>query len=160
MWSRMTRCGQSGLWLSGNICWRVCRPGWLYGLTAKPIVDMAIEVTDVDEAKVVVPRILEPQGYDCFWRPTMGDDVPPWFTWCIKRDAAGVRTHHLHFGEVGFRTEELRFRDILRAKPEVAAAYGQLKIELVTAHAGDRVKYTAAKSEFIRSVLASGSGAG
>ena len=125
------------------------------GLAAKPIVDMVIEVADVDRAKVLVPDVLEPQGYDCFWRPTMGDDTPPWYTWCIRRDVAGRRTHHLHFGAVGFKADELRFRDLLRADPELAAAYAQLKLRLATEHEGDRVAYTHAKGEFIRSVMPS-----
>ena len=123
------------------------------GLAAKPIIDMVVEVRDVDDARVVVPQVLEAQGYDCFWRPTMGNDTPPWYTWCIKRDAGGGRTHHLHFGEVGFKAEELRFRDRLRAQPEVAGAYAELKRRLAIEHQGDRVAYTQAKTEFIRGVM-------
>ena len=123
------------------------------GLAAKPIVDMVVEVPDVEQAKVVVPEVLEPQGYDCFWRPTMGDDTPPWYTWCIRRDAAGRRTHHLHFGAVGFKADELRFRDLLRADPKTAAAYSQLKLHLAAEHEHDRVTYTHAKTEFIRKAL-------
>ena len=120
------------------------------GLAAKPIVDMIVEVRDVEEARVVVPRILEPQGYDCFWRTRRGDDTPPWYTWCIKRDDRGQRTHHLHFGPVGFKMEELRFRDILRANPDVAAAYAALKLRLALEHGNDRDAYTDAKTEFIQ----------
>lgn len=123
------------------------------GLAAKPIVDMVIEVRDVDEAKVIVPKILEPQGYDCFWRPTLGDDTPPWYTWCIKRDVAGQRTHHLHFGATGFKADELRFRDLLRSDSELAAAYSELKLRLSAAHNADRVAYTNAKSDFISGIL-------
>jgi GrpB-like predicted nucleotidyltransferase (UPF0157 family) len=101
--------------------------------------------------------ILEPQGYDCFWRPTAGDDTPPWYTWCIRRDAAGTRTHHLHFGAVGFKASELRFRDILRARPDVAQAYAALKLRLAEEYQGDRVAYTAGKGEFIRRVMGEGS---
>lgn len=122
-------------------------------LAAKPVVDMVIEVSDVLRAKEVVPQILEPQGYDCFWRPTIGNDTPPWYTWCIKRDAAGRRTHHLHFGEVGFKAAELRFRDILRSRPDVAAAYASLKLTLAAKHAQDREAYTVAKTDFIRNAL-------
>ena len=100
-------------------------------------------------AKSVVPEILEPQGYDCFWRPTLGDDTPPWYTWCIKRDPQGRRTHHLHFGEVGFKDQELRFRDLLRTRPDVAGAYAELKLRLAHEHPDDRVAYTAAKSGVI-----------
>jgi GrpB-like predicted nucleotidyltransferase (UPF0157 family) len=56
------------------------------GLAAKPIVDMLVEVTDLDETKTKIAPILEMQGYDYFWRPTSGDDVPPFYAWFIKRD--------------------------------------------------------------------------
>jgi GrpB-like predicted nucleotidyltransferase (UPF0157 family) len=124
------------------------------GLAAKPIVDMVIEVSDVEWARVLVPEILEPQGYDCFWRPSFGDDVPPWFTWCIRRDTAGLRTHHLHFGEVGCKSRELAFRGLLRSRPDLADQYAQLKRHLAQEHAGDRIAYTAAKTEFIQRVTA------
>lgn len=123
------------------------------GLAAKPIVDMVVEVRDVEEARVVVRQILEPQGYDCFWRPTAGDDIPPWYTWCIRRDASGTRTHHLHFGAAGFKDAELRFRDILRQHPEIAQEYAALKRRLATEHRNDRVTYTQAKGQFIRRVM-------
>jgi len=126
------------------------------GLAAKPIVDMLIEVTDVARARAVVPEVLEPQGYDCFWRPTSGNDTPPWYTWCIKRDAAGQRTHHLHVGAVGFKAKELRFRDLLRSRPDVAAWYARLKLRLAAQHTHNRITYTEAKTEFIERVLAAG----
>src|SRR5262249_21163336 len=47
------------------------------GLTAKPIVDLLVEVTDLQAARVQIAPILEAQGYDYFWRPTSGDDGPP-----------------------------------------------------------------------------------
>jgi len=125
----------------------------IVGLAAKPIVDMVIEVNDVARARTIVPRILEPQGYDSFWRPTLGDDTPPWYTWCIKRNATGQRTHHLHFGEISFKTDELRFRDILREQSVVAAAYAELKLRLANEHNADRIAYTKAKGDFIQNIL-------
>ena len=122
------------------------------GLAAKPIVDMVVEVADVEHARAVVPEILEPQGYDCFWRPSWGNDTPPWYTWCIRRDAKGLRTHHLHVGAPGFKARELRFRDLLRSRPDIAEAYGQLKARLAVEHTGDRVAYTEAKTAFIARV--------
>ena len=124
-------------------------------MPAKPIVDMVIEITDEKRAKKLVPEILEPQGYDCFWRPLGNENVPPYFTWCIKRNSLGERTHHLHFVVAGFKDSELLFRDILRSDPELARQYGALKQSLAETHHADRIKYTEAKGEFIRRVLAS-----
>jgi len=125
------------------------------GLAAKPIVDMLVEVISLDETRVRIVPILEAQGYDYFWRPSWGDSVPPFYAWFIKRDRKGRRTHHLHMVEAHFEHwDRLRFRDYLIAHPEVAGAYGELKMQLARTHAGDRVAYTQAKTDFIRAVTA------
>jgi GrpB-like predicted nucleotidyltransferase (UPF0157 family) len=50
--------------------------------------------------------------------------------------------------------EELAFRDALRADPETARAYEELKRRLADEHANDREAYTVAKTAFVESVLA------
>ena len=65
------------------------------------------------------------------------------------------RTHHLHLiphGSERFR-EELTFRDRLRADPETAAAYADLKRALAAEHSDDREAYTDAKADFISQAL-------
>ena len=42
----------------------------------------------------IVPA-LEADGYDYLWRPTSGDDTPPFYAWFIKRNPQGQRTHHI-----------------------------------------------------------------
>ena len=124
------------------------------GLCAKPIVDMLVEVTSLDETKRRIVPILEAQGYDYFWRPTWGDDTPPFYAWFIKRDNAGMRTHHIHMVEKQFEHwNRLLFRDCLIAHPDTAKAYGELKMKLAAAHQHDRVAYTKAKTEFIANVI-------
>ncbi len=116
---------------------------------------MLVEVTDLEEAKLRIAPVLEAQGYDYFWRPTHGDDVPPFYAWFIKRDAAGARTHHIPMVEPHFEHwNRLHFRDYLIAHPEVAREYEALKRSLSERHHGDRVAYTAAKGAFIRAVTA------
>ena len=120
------------------------------GLAAKPIVDILVEVSDLEETKRRVAPILEGQGYDYFWRPTWGDDQPPYYAWFIKRDGRGVRTHHLHMVESHFEHwDRLLFRDYLIAHPAVAGEYAALKFQLAEAHRDDRVTYTKAKTDFI-----------
>ncbi|MFZ3048820.1 MAG: GrpB family protein [Desulfatirhabdiaceae bacterium] len=123
------------------------------GLPAKPIVDILVEVTSLDETRQRVAPVLEAQGYDYFWRPSWGDDTPPFYAWFIKRDKNGNRTHHIHMVEFQFQHwDRLLFRDYLIAHPEVALEYGNLKMRLSCAHQNDRVAYTQAKSDFIRQV--------
>ncbi len=124
------------------------------GLAAKPIVDMLIEVTSLDEVGERVVPILAAQGYDTLWRPTFGDDTGPWYWWFIKRDETGTRTHHLHMVEASFddHWRRLDFRDHLIAHPELAAEYAVLKRRLA-AQGHDRAEYTAGKSDFIQRVM-------
>ncbi len=122
------------------------------GLAAKPIIDMLVEVTDLAEARARIAPVLEGQGYDYFWRPTHGDDGPPFYAWLIKRDpASGARTHHLHLVEGHFAEhwDRLLFRDFLVAHPGVAQEYADLKARLASAHPNDRVAYTRGKTEFV-----------
>jgi GrpB-like predicted nucleotidyltransferase (UPF0157 family) len=49
--------------------------------------------------------------------------------------------------------DELAFRDRLRASPEAAEEYADLKRDLAERLADDREAYTEAKSDFIRSIL-------
>jgi len=123
------------------------------GLTAKPIIDILVEVTSLEKTKSQIVPILEGQGYDYFWRPTWGDDTPPFYAWFIKRDASGVRTHHIHMVEHDFEHwDRLLFRDYLIAFPETARAYQELKQRLAQAFPNDRIAYTEGKTRFITRV--------
>lgn len=124
------------------------------GLTAKPVVDLLVEVTDLEATEARIAPILEDQGYDYFWRPTISpDDGMPWYAWFIKRDAHGARTHHIHMIEPDFpHWERLYFRDYLIAHPKVAQEYERLKTDLATTHVNDREAYTVGKTDFIARV--------
>lgn len=123
------------------------------GLCAKPIVDILVEVESLDETRHRIAPILEAQGYDYFWRPSWGDDTPPFYAWFIKRDPHGNRTHHIHMIESQFEHwDRLLFRDYLIEHPVVAQEYGRLKMRLSAAHQNDRIAYTQAKSDFILQV--------
>jgi len=123
------------------------------GLPAKPIVDMLVGVTSLEEVRRRVPPILEHQGYDYFWRPSKGDNTPPFYAWFIKRDSDGNRTHHIHMVEAHFEHwSRLLFRDYLIEHSDVAHEYANLKVTLSNTHENDRVAYTEAKTDFIKEV--------
>jgi GrpB-like predicted nucleotidyltransferase (UPF0157 family) len=125
------------------------------GLSAKPIVDILVEVTSLDDAKQRIVPILEALGYDYFWRPSWGDNTPPFYAWFIKRNTNGSRTHHIHMVESHFEHwDRLFFRDYLIEHPAVAREYGNLKMSLSGAHQNDRIAYTKAKSDFVMRVTA------
>ena len=124
------------------------------GLAAKPIIDMLVEVTSQEDARSKIAPVLEAQGYDYFWRPTFGDDTPPFYAWFIKRDSTGRRTHHIHMVERHFEHwDRLIFRDYLISHPDMAGEYQRLKIRLAREFPRDRVAYTKGKSEFIEQVM-------
>lgn len=120
------------------------------GLAAKPIVDVIVEVSSLEETKARIAPVLEAQGYDYFWRATHGEDGPPFYAWFIKRDSASVRTHHIHMVESDFEHwNRLLFRDYLIDHPKVAREYEALKLALARNYPNDRVAYTKGKTEFV-----------
>ena len=127
------------------------------GLPAKAIIDMLVEATSLRAARTVIAPLLEAQGYDYFWRPTFGDDTPPWYAFFIRRDARGSRTHDIHMvaRRAAFQEhwDRLLFRDYLISHPRTARAYERLKRELAVAYSNDRVAYTGGKTAFIRRTM-------
>lgn len=122
------------------------------GLAAKPMVDMLVEVSDLNATRERIAPVLETQGYDYFWRPTHGNDGPPFYAWFIKRHpTTRVRTHHIHMVEKSFVShwDRLFFRDYLIERSDLAKQYESLKMSLSHTHTTDREAYTRGKTEFI-----------
>ena len=119
------------------------------GLAAKPVIDMLVQVSSLEEARGQIVPILEAEGYDYFWRT----DVSPAYAWFIKRDSGGKRTHHIHMVEAdSILWERLYFRDYLREFPEEARRYAELKQSLAEKHPNDRLAYTAGKAEYVMAI--------
>ena len=120
------------------------------GLYAKPVIDILVEVTSLGKTKEEIVPIMKNEGYEYFWRPAFGDNMPPYYAWFIKRDSKGKRTHHIHMVEEDSELwDRIYFRDYLKEFPQTAERYNKLKIELSKKYSKDRVKYTEGKSEFI-----------
>ncbi len=119
------------------------------GLAAKPIIDILVEVTTLEDTRKVIVPLLESEGYDYFWRT----DSQPAYAWFIKRDSESERTHHIHMVEADSKLWERRyFRDYLREFPDEAKRYEELKRSLSEKYPNDRVAYTEGKAEFVVSV--------
>lgn len=119
------------------------------GLSAKPIIDIQVEVTSLDRVRREVVRIMQDLAYEFIWRPSMGEKAP-FYAWFIKRDASGRRTHHVHMVEPDKASEDrVLFRDRLRRLPEERERYGSLKMRLAAHFANDRARYTLGKSAFV-----------
>lgn len=123
------------------------------GMSAKPIIDVQVEVNDMDEVVREVVPLLEAEGYEFIWRPTIGE-LEPFYAWFIKRNDEGERTEHIHVVTPDRASvDRIVFRDHLRNHPEEASAYEALKAELARKYVKDRAAYTAGKSAFILAAL-------
>lgn len=120
-------------------------------LSAKPIIDILIAVRSLAEARASFVEALRKLDY-VYWADNPKKDrmffvkgMPPF---------GPRRTHHVHVTEVdGEMWLRLPFRDYLRANPEEAGLYEQLKRRLAAEHRTDREAYTDAKSAYIDSVM-------
>jgi GrpB-like predicted nucleotidyltransferase (UPF0157 family) len=119
------------------------------GLDAKPVIDIAVAVTAPrDVARCRAP--LVELGY--LDRGDTGSDGGYLF---VKESAPAGRTHYLHLVTLDDPqwTNDLRFRDRLRADALLRAEYAALKRALQERFAGDLRGYAAAKEAFVRRVL-------
>ena len=116
------------------------------GLKAKPIIDIAIGVGRLSQAKEWLHR-LEATG--CEFREHSSEPDNLLF---VK---GNPRTHHLHVVEHGGAEWQgyLRFRDRLRQDDGLAKEYQELKERLARTYPEDRESYTEGKAAFIRSVI-------
>ena len=117
------------------------------GLAAKPVIDIAIGLRE----HAFGERTIEPitgLGYE--YRAESG--IPG--RYYFRR--GDPRSHHVHMVEYGCPEWEknIRFRDTLRARPDLAEEYAALKRDLARRYAHDRPGYTLAKAPFIERVLA------
>ena len=116
------------------------------GLHAKPIVDIAAATPTFEGFVPAIPRI-EKLGYTF-----KGEFGVPRRHFFALGDPTTVHVHIFEEDGKDWR-EQLLFREVMRASPELRAEYEALKIELAARHANDRPAYTAAKAEFIQRVL-------
>lgn len=121
------------------------------GLSAKPIIDIMIAVPSVERARGCFPEALKALDY-VFWADNPDADrlffvkgMPPF---------GERRTHHVHVCEPDrLMTDRLAFRDYLRAHPDEARRYADLKDELAARHGEDREGYTRGKDGFVARIL-------
>jgi GrpB-like predicted nucleotidyltransferase (UPF0157 family) len=104
------------------------------GISAKPIIDILVEVYDIEKIDEFDEEIGIP-GRRFFIK---GDD--------------STRTHHVHVFQTGDPEVErhLNFRDYMIAHPEVAQAYSRLKEELARKFPEDIKGYIEGKDGFIK----------
>lgn len=123
------------------------------GLPAKPILDLQGAVADLECA----PRIAAALAAGGWHYVAPELDERPWRRLFVQLTGER-RTAHLHLlaADSPRWRDQLDFRDALRADPALRDRYATLKQELAREHRDDRESYTAAKADFVHSVLTLG----
>ena len=117
------------------------------GICAKPILDIAVGVSDFD---ALLPKnsVLEEHGF-----VFRGQDHPGQYLYVCGKD--DIRTHHIHavIYSSGIWNDYVDMRDYLNSHEEEAETYSKLKESLARQYPEDRETYTAGKSEMIGEIL-------
>jgi GrpB-like predicted nucleotidyltransferase (UPF0157 family) len=122
------------------------------GLAAKPVIDMLVGVQSLADADQRCITPICELGYE--YVPEFETVMP--YRRYFRRLTDGLnRSHQIHLveKESEFWERHLLFRDYLRAHPEQAREYEQLKRRLAPQFS-DVNDYAAAKTEFIRAAEA------
>jgi len=116
------------------------------GLTAKPIVDILLEIDGACGVSAII-KVLKTLG----WRLMSQEDDPVKLSFNKGYTPEGFadRVYHLHVRYFG-NWSELYFRDFLIAHPDVAGEYERLKLKLWKQYEHDRDGYTEAKTDFVK----------
>lgn len=117
------------------------------GLKAKPIIDIMPVVRSIEQIDGVTGQ-FEAIGYEA-----MGELGIPGRRYFRK--GGKNRTHQIHafqYDNVGDITRHLAFRDYLRCRPDIGAAYAALKSELALRYPDDIGSYCNGKDTFVKRV--------
>lgn len=117
------------------------------GLVAKPSIDILLEIgnkTNLDEFIEIMKDLgLRYHVYESNPKPHM------MFTLGYTSKGYAERIYHIHVRYLG-DWDELYFKDYLNDESSVREAYEKFKIELSVRFKHDRVRYTDAKTDFIK----------
>jgi GrpB-like predicted nucleotidyltransferase (UPF0157 family) len=122
------------------------------GLPSKPIIDLLIGVPSLEEAKQRCIEPIEALGYNY---------LPEYASWLpgelfFRKGPPGPWTHHVHLMEPFHPRWEARlvFRDYLRAHPEAARAYADIKRALAASSKDNIEAYRNGKNAFVEETTA------
>ncbi len=115
-------------------------------IQAKPIIDMMPVVWDIEQVDALNEAMAK-LGYTA-----KGENGIPGRRYFQKGVNHADHTHHIHVFQIGHSdvARHLLFRDYMRAYPDQAQAYNQLKADLAETFRDDPAGYTNAKSDFIQ----------
>ncbi|WP_336773205.1 GrpB family protein [Paenibacillus sp. MMO-58] len=133
----------------GDIALRIDHIGStsISGLDAKPIIDIQISVSRLDELDGYKSKIEE-LGF--VYREDNPDMSKRYF-----RETPGNHRTHIHVRQAGSFSEQMNllFRDYLRQHPEDRLRYGQEKHRLMELYKHERIKYVEGKGPIVWDIL-------
>ncbi len=121
------------------------------GLAAKPVIDILVLVSSLDNARAKFVEPMQGLGYILAGANQKLNGM--FFIKGISR-TEDKRSHHVHITKPGQGAwQGLYFRKYLRTHPEEAARYAALKRELAERHEKDRFAYHQGKAVFINQAV-------
>ena len=117
------------------------------GLSAKPIIDIAIAVKNLSDFENIREYFKEPYSVK---EDSVCDEIL-----IRKRVGSDETTHLIHVMEVeGKRYQDtIKFRNYIRKHKNVLNEYENLKKELAEKYADNRKMYTSSKNDFIQNII-------
>lgn len=122
------------------------------GLPSKPIIDLLVGVPNLEEAQERCIDPIEALGYNY---------IPEYASWLpdelfFRKGPPGPWTHHVHLMKPSNPHWEalLVFRDYLRAHPDAARAYADLKRALAASSNDNIEAYRNGKNTFVEEATA------
>jgi len=116
------------------------------GLAAKPVIDVQVSVTDLEDEPAYVPAI---EGIGIRLRSC--EPVRRYFR--PSGDLPRVVQVHVCATRSAWERDHLLFRDYLRTHPEASGDYAALKTRLAERYSDDRLAYTDGKTGMILDLL-------
>ena len=117
------------------------------GLSAKPIIDVAVGVKTLKDFENIKDYFEEPYSVK---EDSVSDEIL-----IRRRIGEDVTTHLIHVMEVeGKRYQDIiKFRNYIRKHKDVLIGYEKLKKELAEKYADNRKMYTSSKNDFIQNII-------
>ena len=118
------------------------------GLSAKPIIDIAVAVQDASALYKAIP-VLKQAGYDVLDNIQTDEEV------LARKGTPDCRTHYIHVEIINNQRfqNHILFRNYLRTHIKARRAYEELKRKLAAQYGENRKAYTAQKADFIQEIL-------
>lgn len=118
-------------------------------LKAKPTIDILLEVPVFADKDGIIKK-LKKLRYHYIPKP---ENPAPHMMFAKGYTRLGFRgqAYHIHVRYPG-DWDELYFRDYLKAHPEIAQKYGELKVRLSKTYRNDREGYTDKKNNFVKRI--------